>query len=562
MRRRVVQLALLAIVAVAVGVLTFEAWSALRAHRAATEQAGRAFADVVTRDVHGLATAMFDHEVGTVFLLATRIPAKATPAVAEAFQRIAMHPVSARCDWPCLPGFAERAAVLDLRRGRLVLPRGATIDPALARWIRDTVVADIATEYKPGWQASYLAVPPDILRDHAIIHRVSYDSAGRPLLSLVALMNYRSYGRIVLRKAAESSPMTRLPEKDARTGRIAMRIVDDQGGEWMRSPPVPRPAIHTSTWISDVYFGRFRVELALGDALLDALVGLPRVHLSELLTLFGLTLALILVTGVQWASERRSIELRERFVGDLSHELRTPLQQVRLFAELLALGKIRTAEKRDEAMRIITAQTERTMQLLANLLAMARADRGQLRANLTTVRMESALAPALAGLVPLVTQAGMQLDVGPLTDAWVRADPNALAQVLNNLVENALRHARCGGVVQVSAVARETSVALVVEDRGPGIPPADRTRVWRRFVRLERTESDGESPVPGTGIGLAVVAELVRLQRGRVWVGDAEPRGARFVVELPRVASDETTADVSARLAILPTDTRAASRTL
>lgn len=562
MRRRVVQLALLAIVAVAVGILTFEAWSALRAHRAATEQAGRAFADVLTRDVHGLADAMLDHEVGTVFLLATRIPVQATPATAEAFQRIAMHPVSARCDWPCLPGFAERAAVLDLRSGKLVLPRGSSIDPALERWIRDTVVADIATEYKPDWQASYLPTPAHILADHAIIHRVSYDSTGRPLLSLVALMNYRAYGRIVVDHAAQSTPMTRIPGRETRVGRLSMRITDDRGTEWMRTPALGHTAIRTSTWVTDPYFGRFRIELGLGDTLLDALVGLPRVHLSELLTLFGLTLALILVTGVSWASERRSIELRERFVGDLSHELRTPLQQVRLFAELLALGKIRSAEKREEAMRIVTAQTERTMQLLANLLAMARADRGQLRANLTTVRMASALTPALAGLVPLVTQAGMQLDVGPLTDAWVRADPNALAQILNNLVENALRHARCGGVVQVATIARETTVALVVEDRGAGIPSADRTRIWRRFVRLERAGAGVEVPAPGTGIGLAVVADLVRMQRGRVWVEDADPQGARFVVELQRVSGDDTIDDISARVAIWPRPARTTSQTL
>lgn len=557
-----VQLALLAIVAIAAGVLTFEAWSALRAHRAASEQAGRAFADVVTRDVHGLADAMLDHEVGTVFLLATRIPVQATPQTALAFERIAMHPVKARCDWPCLPGFAERGAVLDLRTGRLVLPPGTTIDSALAHWIRDTIAVDIATEYKPDWQASYLPTPARLLPDHAIIHRVSYDAAGRPLLSLVALMNYRTYGQIVVSHAAQSTPMSRFPTKGPRAGRLAMRITDDRGAVWMRTPPIAHTAIHTSTWITDAYFGRFRVELGLGDSLLDALAGLPRVHLSALLTLFGLTLALILVTGVSWASERRSIELRERFVGDLSHELRTPLQQVRLFAELLALGRIRSPEKREEAMRIITAQTERTMQLLANLLAMARADRGQLRANLATVRMESALAPALAGLMPLVTEAGMQLDVGPLTDAWVRADPNALAQILNNLVENALRHARCGGVVLVETAVSDSTVALIVEDRGAGIPRADRARIWRRFVRLERTDSGIASPAPGTGIGLAVVADLVRMQRGRVWVEDARPRGARFVVELQRVVGDDASGAAPAPAAYPSLGARATSHTL
>jgi len=103
-------------------------------------------------------------------------------------------------------------------------------------------------------------------------------------------------------------------------------------------------------------------------------------------------------------------------------------------------------------------------------------------------------------------------------------------------VENALRHARCGDMVRVSALASDETVSLVVEDRGAGIRPADRARIWRRFVRLDRAPGSVEAPAPGTGIGLAVVAELVRLHRGRVWVEDATPHGARFVVELPCAA--------------------------
>jgi len=535
-RRLLVQLSLLAIIAVATGVLTFEAWSALRAHRAATVQAGRALANVVTRDVHALTDNMLDHQVATAFLLASRLPSRATPEVAASLQRIMTSPTRAPCEGPCMPPLAERAWVLDLRSGRLVLPPGETIDSAVARWVRDTVVTDIATEYKWDWQASYLRMPATLLPGHAIIHRVIYDAAGKPALSMVALMNYRAYGAVVVDTAVHRIVATRFTTPSAGTRGVAISVRDARGTSWVSMSSLAHPALQTTTWVSDAYVGAFRVDLAVSDGMLDSLVGLPHVHLSELLIIFALTLALIIVTGIQWAHERRAIELRERFVGDLSHELRTPLQQVRLFAELLALGKLRTAEKREEAMRIITAQTERTMQLLANLLAMARADRGQLRPNVTTVSMERALAPALAGLVPMVTQAGMQLDVGPLTDAPVSVDPNALAQILNNLVENALRHARCGDMVRVSALASDATVSLVVEDRGMGIRPADRARIWRRFVRLDRAPGSVEAPAPGTGIGLAVVAELVRMHRGRVWVEDATPHGARFVVELPCAA--------------------------
>jgi signal transduction histidine kinase len=117
-------------------------------------------------------------------------------------------------------------------------------------------------------------------------------------------------------------------------------------------------------------------------------------------------------------------------------------------------------------------------------------------------------------------------------DLVVPADPGAVRQMLLNLLDNAVKYGPAGQEVRIGAT-RENGVArLWVADRGPGIPRADRERVWERFWRLER---DRDSSVAGSGIGLAVVRELADLHHGRAWIDDAGPDGpgTRVVIELP-----------------------------
>ena len=116
-------------------------------------------------------------------------------------------------------------------------------------------------------------------------------------------------------------------------------------------------------------------------------------------------------------------------------------------------------------------------------------------------------------------------------------DAEAFRQMLLNLLDNAVKYGPPAQVVTVGLAAGEQRARIWVDDEGPGIPPADRERVWDRFWRLER---DRGSAVAGTGIGLAVVRELVALHGGRAWVEDPQPRaaanggcGVRFVIELP-----------------------------
>jgi signal transduction histidine kinase len=135
------------------------------------------------------------------------------------------------------------------------------------------------------------------------------------------------------------------------------------------------------------------------------------------------------------------------------------------------------------------------------------------------VELRSAVAPGPAG-APLAAH----------------ADPAALRQVLLNLLDNAVRYGPPGQTVTVGASADDAGgVAIWVDDEGPGIPPASRGRVWEPFVRLPARAGPARAPAatPGSGLGLAVVADLARLQGGRAWVRDAPGGGARVGVTLP-----------------------------
>jgi signal transduction histidine kinase len=112
----------------------------------------------------------------------------------------------------------------------------------------------------------------------------------------------------------------------------------------------------------------------------------------------------------------------------------------------------------------------------------------------------------------------------------VAGDRDAVVGILRNLLENAVKYGPAGQTVRLAAVRDNGVARITIDDQGPGIPPGDRTRIWRPYQRLER---DRNAPVGGSGLGLSVVGELTAASNGRAWVEDAPGGGARFVVELP-----------------------------
>jgi two-component system OmpR family sensor kinase len=212
----------------------------------------------------------------------------------------------------------------------------------------------------------------------------------------------------------------------------------------------------------------------------------------------------------------------ERFTGDAAHELRSPVAAIRAQAEVAVAHP--DPELAEETLRSVAVEAERLTALLADLLALARADAGQ-RPSARPVD----LAAAARAAIGRQNRHGAVVKLVAPAPAAVAASPGEVALVLDNLLGNALRHARA--VVQVGVLPAGRTVRLVVEDDGPGIPAADRDRVFDRFTRLE---PDVESRAGGgAGLGLALVAALVTGRGGTVAAGETAGGGARLEVRWP-----------------------------
>jgi signal transduction histidine kinase len=261
----------------------------------------------------------------------------------------------------------------------------------------------------------------------------------------------------------------------------------------------------------------------------------PRLALLGALAV--VTAALAFVALAQLGREQELVRLRADFTSSVSHELRTPLAQIMLYGETLALGRARGEADRRAAAETIVREARRLMQMVENVLHVARAERRANGVRPTNVALAPLASEVAAGFAPLAAAANAAVVVALPGTLTARAEPAALRQVLLNLLDNAVRYGPAGQVVRVGGSAHGDAVRLWVDDEGPGVPPRDRERIWAPFVRLARdriAESrTGDTARPGSGLGLAVVRDVVTLGGGRTWVEDAPGGGARFVVELP-----------------------------
>jgi two-component system OmpR family sensor kinase len=215
----------------------------------------------------------------------------------------------------------------------------------------------------------------------------------------------------------------------------------------------------------------------------------------------------------------------ERFTGDAAHELRSPVTAIRAQAEVAVAHP--DPELADETLRAVADEAARLSVLLSDLLALARADAGQ-RPPPQPVDLVAAARAAIARADGTGTDEPVLQLVAP-APAQVGASPSEVALVLDNLIGNARRYAR--SLVRIGVLPAGRSVRLLVEDDGPGIPEADRQRVFDRFVRVA-PEAGG-----GAGLGLALVAALVRGRGGSVTAGATVTGGARIEVRWPAVSS-------------------------
>src|SRR3990172_7551815 len=263
---------------------------------------------------------------------------------------------------------------------------------------------------------------------------------------------------------------------------IAVSLIDHGGVERFRSGPRDFPEFSVEASFGDAYGGVLegsRVRLSVDPAAAPRLVigGLPPSRLPMLGGLLLLTAALVATAIREIRRERRLQRLRADFVANVSHELRTPLAQIRMFAETLLLGRVRSEEEAKRSLRIIDREVRRLSHLVANVLQFSR------RENAVAVTPEPApLAPRVEETIemfqPLVADTGVRIVARLEPEAEAAFDPDALRQVLLNLLDNAAKYGPRRQEIVVGVESRNGATRLFVEDQGPGIPEAERERLF------------------------------------------------------------------------------------
>lgn len=317
---------------------------------------------------------------------------------------------------------------------------------------------------------------------------------------------------------------------------LAVSVRSPEGVEVFTSPAAYERTFAAADTLGAA-FGGLVIEAAIRPDAASQLVigGLPRSRLPLLMTLLVLTLGVGAAALLQIRRERELAQLRDDFISGVSHELRTPLAQIRMFAELQHAGVLSSDPDRARAAGVINREARRLTHLVENILQYSRLRRTSGDGPLTeSVDVDEVLAESIEALEPVAASRAAELRVRGDRGTRVRANRAALSQILGNLLDNALKYGPPGQTLTVRIEAEGSVVRFLVDDQGPGIPPRDRARIWEPYRRLPR---DVSSRLPGTGIGLAVVARLVRVHGGHARVEGAPEGGARFIVELPRAAA-------------------------
>jgi signal transduction histidine kinase len=265
----------------------------------------------------------------------------------------------------------------------------------------------------------------------------------------------------------------------------------------------------------------------------------PRQAVRRQVAIFTGAFALLLVViagGVvlMYRLVRRETEvarLKSDFVANVSHDLKTPLSVIRMFGETLELGRVTDEARRREYYQVITRESERLSRLIENVLDFSRIEGGRRTYDIAPTAVEPLIQETLEAFAYPLAQGGFKVEIDLAPDLpEVPMDRAAVGQALANLVDNAIKYSGEGTSLRVAAGGLDGGLALSVTDEGLGIPREEQTKIFEKFYRVGRSETQGRR---GSGVGLALVRHVAEAHGGRVSVESRPGAGSRFTVWLP-----------------------------
>lgn len=239
-------------------------------------------------------------------------------------------------------------------------------------------------------------------------------------------------------------------------------------------------------------------------------------------------------------TEQQKNENEQRqFVSNVSHELRTPLTSLRAYIEALNDGAWKDPEIAPQFLEVTQEETERMIRMINDLLSLSRMDRGVVKMDLEWVNFNDFLSHVLNRFDMIVKndekdQTGQKKYSikRKITnqDLWVEIDTDQMMQVIDNIMNNAIKYSPDGGVITVGLTQSQNQIILSISDQGLGIPKKDLNKIFDRFYRVDKARSREQG---GTGLGLAIAKEIVEAHKGKIWADSQEGKGSTFYISLP-----------------------------
>jgi signal transduction histidine kinase len=235
-----------------------------------------------------------------------------------------------------------------------------------------------------------------------------------------------------------------------------------------------------------------------------------------------------------WRDVRRELrlaELRSQFVSSVSHELKTPLTAIRMFAETLRMGRPTDQHMQAEYLDTIVNESERLTRLLNNVLDFSKIEQGKKTYNLEPTPLVDVVRKSARAVEYPLAQQGFELRVDVENDLPpVRVDGDALQQAILNLLTNAMKYSGESRELELRLRKLDGQAVIQVTDRGMGIAPEEQSNIFEKFYRAATPEN---TLIPGTGLGLTLVAHVAKAHGGCVRVQSAPGEGSTFSIHLP-----------------------------
>lgn len=237
--------------------------------------------------------------------------------------------------------------------------------------------------------------------------------------------------------------------------------------------------------------------------------------------------------------QEKTAEERRQFVSNVSHELRTPLTSVRSYLEALDEGAWEDKEVAPEFIQVTLGETDRMIRMINDLLNLSRMDSGNQQLDLEFVNFNELVDYVLDRFDMMVNNQDKKYTIirdFTERDLWVEVDTDKIMQVIDNIMNNAIKYSPDGGKITVHLLETHNNVVLSISDEGLGIPKKDLEKVFERFYRVDKARARKQG---GTGLGLAISKEVIKAHKGSIWVDSIEGKGSTFSFSLPYEPHEE-----------------------